>query len=84
MNQIEAEPYYIGLVISALSFGAMISAPIYAKVTDKLQSAKYVLRFGILFSIVGNCIYFLKKDKYYVVLARFISGVGWGLEGLIF
>lgn len=83
MNEIQAEPYYMGLVISALSFGALISAPIYAKITDKIQSAKYILRVGILFSIVGNCIYFLKKDKYFLVIARFISGVGWGLEGAL-
>lgn len=83
LKSIEAESRYIGMVISALSFGAMISAPIYAKLTDKARSAKMILRVGMLFSIAGNCVYFLKKEKNFVVLARFISGVGWGLEGAL-
>ena len=59
----------------------MLSAPIYAKITDRVKSARNILRVGILFSIAGNCLYFMKKDKNFVVLARFISGIGWGLEG---
>ena len=61
----------------------MLSAPIYAKITDRLKSAKNILRVGILFSIAGNCLYFMKKEKNFVVLARFISGIGWGLEGIL-
>ena len=49
LNSIGAETNYMGLVISALSFGAMISAPIYGKLTDRLQKAVYTLRFGMLF-----------------------------------
>jgi len=83
LRSIEAETSYIGLVISALSLGAMLSAPIYAKITDRVKSARNILRVGILFSIAGNCLYFMKKDKNFVVLARFISGIGWGLEGAL-
>ena len=61
----------------------MLSAPIYAKITDRVKSARNILRVGILFSIAGNCLYFMKKDKNFVVLARFISGIGWGLEGML-
>lgn len=84
MKSIDAESYYIGIVISSLSFGAMLSAPIYAKIADRIHSAKTILRIGVLFSIVGNCIYFLQKQKNSIVVARFISGIGWGLEGLIY
>lgn len=83
MKSIDAESYYIGIVISSLSFGAMLSAPIYAKIADRIHSAKTILRIGVLFSIVGNCIYFLQKQKNSIVVARFISGIGWGLEGAL-
>lgn len=83
LKSVSAETYYLGIVISALSFGAMLSAPVYARITDKIQSAKNILRIGILFSIVGNCMYCLIQQKNAIVGARFISGVGWGLEGAL-
>lgn len=83
LNSIGAETNYMGLVISALSFGAMISAPIYGKLTDRLQKAVYTLRFGMLFSICGSLMYFLFPTKNMIVLPRFIGGIGWGLEGAL-
>lgn len=74
---------YHGYGIAALSFGAMLSAPIYAKVGDQLMSCKLVLRVGLLFSIVGNLIYFAFPIANIIVLARMISGFGWGLEGAL-
>ena len=62
----------------------MISSPIYATITDKRQSARACLRVGILFSISGNCLYFLRPQKYAIVAARLISGIGWGIEGTFF
>ena len=83
LNSLGAETYYIGLVISSLSFGAMISAPIFAKITDHMKEAIYTIRFGMLFSISGGILYVLVPQKNIIVLARFIGGVGWGLEGAL-
>ena len=37
----------------------------------------------MIFSISGSCLYFLVPQKNIIVLARFIGGVGWGLEGAL-
>ena len=73
--------YFIGIVIASLSFGAMLAAPIFAKVTDRLVAAKVPIQVGMIFSIVGGLLYTFIQNKYVVVVARFIAGIGWGLEG---
>ena len=83
LDDIGAEANYIGLVISALSLGAMLSAPIYARITDHFQKAAYIMKVGILFSVTGSCMYFLFPQKNMIVLARFVGGIGWGLEGAL-
>ena len=72
---------YHGYGIAALAFSAMISAPIYARIGDKLMSCKIVLRVGVVFSIVGNFVYFAFPNANMIIVARMISGLGWGLEG---
>ena len=83
LDSIGAETFYIGFVIGSLSLGAMISAPIYAAITDHFKKAIYIIRVGMIFSIGGSCLYFLVPQKNIIVLARFIGGVGWGLEGAL-
>jgi len=83
LDSIGAETFYIGFVIGSLSLGAMISAPIYAAITDHFKKAIYIIRVGMIFSIGGSCLYFLLPQKNIIVLARFIGGVGWGLEGAL-
>jgi predicted MFS family arabinose efflux permease len=75
---------YHGYGIAALAFSAMISAPIYARIGDKLMSCKLVLRVGIVFSIVGNFVYFAFPNANMIIVARMISGLGWGLEGAFY
>ena len=36
---------------------------------------------GIIFGIAGNILYFCVRTKYGITLARFISGVGFSLDG---
>ena len=36
---------------------------------------------GIIFGIAGNVLYFCVRTKYGITLARFISGVGFSLDG---
>ena len=52
-----------------------------SRIGDKLMSCKMVLQVGIVFSIVGNFVYFAFPKANLIVLARMISGLGWGLEG---
>ena len=53
LDDIGAPANYIGLVIAALSLGAMLSAPIYAKITDHFKRAAYILKIGMLFRHFG-------------------------------
>ena len=46
-----------------------------------LRKGKIPAVVGIIFGIAGNVLYFCVRTKYGITLARFISGVGFSLDG---
>ena len=72
---------YIGVVISSFSAAGLIAAPIFGKATDKLQKSRIPALVGISFSIAGNILYCCVRDQYWIAVARFISGIGFSLDG---
>nr|CAB3263802.1 major facilitator superfamily domain-containing protein 8-like [Phallusia mammillata] len=80
----DAESYYIGLVLSAFSFGGLISAPVYGRITDKTGSSKVTVMISNLFEIGGNILYLLAKNPLMVLLSRFLAGIGSGSGSSIF
>ena len=39
---------------------------------------------GVFFSVVGNLIYFLVQKQNFLVFARFLTGIGYSIDGAIF
>lgn len=83
LQEVGAEPGFIGIVMSAYSIAGLIFAPILGKVTDYVGAAKLTVIFGTLCSIGGSLIYCAVRNKYGIAAARFISGIGMALDGSI-
>ena len=62
--------------------GALLAAFI-GKHTDKRGSIDLTIVFGLVSSIIGNLIYCFATSGEYVVLARFVGGVGNAIDGAI-
>ncbi|CBY35459.1 unnamed protein product [Oikopleura dioica] len=76
-----APSYYLGLVFGAFFLSGLIFAPIFGVLTDKWQNSKWPAVFGILCAIGGNVVYVSAPDAKWLILARFISGAGFSLDG---
>ncbi|CAG5081548.1 Oidioi.mRNA.OKI2018_I69.PAR.g9906.t1.cds [Oikopleura dioica] len=76
-----APSYFLGLVFGAFFFSGLTFAPIFGAITDRLQNSKWPAVFGILCAIGGNIVYISAKNAKWLILARFISGAGFSLDG---
>lgn len=84
LTSLDAEQAFLGIVMSAFSFTGLIAAPIYGRITDKTGSVKLSLIIANLFEIVGNGLYMISSNKYIVLTARLVAGVGSGVASSIF
>ncbi|XP_038672025.1 major facilitator superfamily domain-containing protein 8-like isoform X2 [Scyliorhinus canicula] len=53
LQTLDAEPYFLGLGLSAFSFSGLIASPIFGHVSDRLQRTKAIILFANLFEIAG-------------------------------
>ena len=67
--------------MASFSLAGLITAPIFGKITDRLGKGKPSAIVGIIFGIGGNVVYFCSRTKWGITAARFISGVGFALDG---
>ena len=84
-----ADQDYIGYVISLFAVGSIISAPLMGRLADKLGTSRPLVLFGICCHLCGAVVYFTApklpgtKPELWIVLGRFLAGVGYGLDGAI-
>lgn len=84
LKSLDAEQAFLGIVMSAFSFSGLVAAPIYGRITDKTRSIKICVIVSNLFEIIGNCLYMVSWNKYIVLTARLVAGVGSGVASSIF
>lgn len=84
LKNLQAEQAFLGIVMSAFSFSGLIAAPVYGRITDKTRSTKLCVIIGNCFEIVGNILYMASWNKYIVLGARLIAGLGSGVASSIF
>ncbi|GAB6019307.1 hypothetical protein CHUAL_000903 [Chamberlinius hualienensis] len=66
----------LGLSVAAYSFSSLIIGPVIGRLYDKTKNAKLILIFMNLFETLGSLMYFAAVSPWFVVLSRFICGVG--------
>ena len=69
---------FMGLVMSSYSFTGVICGLIMGKLSDTTKKTKPFLLIASVFSIIGHLLYFVGINKFVLLLARAISGLGLG------
>uniref|UniRef100_A0A3P8RUP9 Major facilitator superfamily (MFS) profile domain-containing protein n=1 Tax=Amphiprion percula TaxID=161767 RepID=A0A3P8RUP9_AMPPE len=84
LQTLDAEPYFLGLTLSAFSLSGLLSGPLFGHWSDRTLAIKKIILFGNLFEIVGNLMYFMGYSKWLLLSSRFVAGVGAGIGSSIF
>ncbi|XP_048460337.1 uncharacterized protein mfsd8l1 [Rhincodon typus] len=84
LQTLHAEPYFLGLGLSAFSFSGLIASPIFGRVSDSTRKTKAIILFANLFEIAGNFMYFMGYSKWLLLSSRLVAGIGTGAGACIF
>ncbi|XP_051874738.1 major facilitator superfamily domain-containing protein 8-like [Pristis pectinata] len=84
LQTLQAEPYFLGLGLSAFSFSGLIAGPILGHISDRSRRTKAIILFANLFEIAGNFMYFMGYSKWLLLGSRLVAGIGTGAGACIF
>ncbi|XP_058044723.1 major facilitator superfamily domain-containing protein 8-like isoform X2 [Ahaetulla prasina] len=74
LQKLNAEPYYLGLALSAFSFAGLITGPFFGYWSDRTHRTKGTIMFANLFQIAGNFMYFVGGSKWMLLSSRLVAG----------
>ncbi|XP_074860053.1 major facilitator superfamily domain-containing protein 8-like isoform X2 [Carettochelys insculpta] len=84
LQTLHAQPYFLGLGISAFSLSGLLVAPLFGHWSDRSRRTKAIILFANLFEIAGNFMYFMGVSKWLLLGSRLVAGVGTGVGASIF
>ncbi|XP_067392532.1 major facilitator superfamily domain-containing protein 8-like [Emydura macquarii macquarii] len=84
LQTLHAEPYFLGLGISAFSLSGLLAGPLFGHWSDRTQRTKAIILFANVFEIAGNFMYFMGVSKWLLLGSRLVAGVGTGAGASIF
>uniref|UniRef100_A0A8D0H894 Major facilitator superfamily (MFS) profile domain-containing protein n=1 Tax=Sphenodon punctatus TaxID=8508 RepID=A0A8D0H894_SPHPU len=84
LQTLDAQPYFLGLGISAFSFTGLITGPLFGHLSDRTRRTKGIILFANLFEVAGNFMYFAGVSKWMLLGSRLVAGVGTGAGASIF
>ncbi|XP_008289938.1 uncharacterized protein mfsd8l1 [Stegastes partitus] len=84
LQTLDAEPYFLGLTLSAFSLSGLLSGPLFGHWSDRTRAIKKIILFGNVFEIVGNLMYFMGYSKWLLLSSRLVAGIGAGIGSSIF
>ncbi|CBY25019.1 unnamed protein product [Oikopleura dioica] len=83
VDDIGAHQSLFAYVLAVFPLAGALLAALIGKQTDKRGSIDLTIVFGLVSSILGNLIYCFATSGNYIILARFVSGVGNAIDGAI-
>ncbi|XP_008329481.1 major facilitator superfamily domain-containing protein 8 [Cynoglossus semilaevis] len=84
LQTLDAQPYFLGLCLSAFSLSGLLVGPLFGHWSDRTQTTKKIILFANLFEIVGNFMYFMGYSKWLLLSSRLVAGIGTGAGSSIF
>ncbi|XP_053168113.1 uncharacterized protein LOC128352004 isoform X2 [Hemicordylus capensis] len=84
LQLLDAEPYFLGLCLSAFSFAGLFTGPVFGYWSDRRHQTKAVILFANLFQIVGNFMFFIGGSKWMILSSRLVAGAATGVSASIF
>jgi len=83
VDDLGAHQSLFAYVLAVFPLAGALMAAFIGKKTDKRGSIDLTIVFGLFSSILGNLIYCFANSGKYVVLARFVGGIGNAIDGAI-
>ncbi|XP_066459568.1 major facilitator superfamily domain-containing protein 8-like isoform X2 [Eleutherodactylus coqui] len=84
LQSLNAQPFFLGLVLSAFSLTELLSGPLFGYWSDRTGKTKRVILLSNCFEIAGNFMYFVGISKWFLLGSRLVAGVGAGSGASIF
>ncbi|MEQ2159478.1 hypothetical protein GOODEAATRI_023288, partial [Goodea atripinnis] len=84
LQTLEADPYFLGLALSAFSLSGLLSGPLFGYWSDRTRTMKKIILLSNLFEIIGNFMYFMGYSKWLLLSSRLVAGIGTGAGSSIF
>ncbi|KAM4771344.1 major facilitator superfamily domain-containing protein 8-like [Rhinophrynus dorsalis] len=84
LQSLGAQPFFLGLVLSAFSLTELLASPIFGHWSDRTGQTKSVILLSNCFEIAGNFMYFVGISKWFLLGSRLVAGVGSGSGSSIF
>lgn len=84
LQTLHAEPYFLGLGLSAFSLTGLLAGPLFGHWSDRTRRTKAIILSANLFEIVGNFMYFMGVSKWLLLSSRLVAGIGTGAGASIF
>jgi len=72
-----------GWCLAVFSLSGLLFAPVFGRLTDRLKSIKLSLLVGATCSVLGNVIYALVPRLEFLIIGRFIAGIGNAVDGSV-
>ncbi|CAH2248490.1 major facilitator superfamily domain-containing 8-like [Pelobates cultripes] len=84
LQELDAQPFFLGLVLSAFSLTELLAGPLFGYWSDRTGQTKFVILLSNCFEIAGNFIYFVGISKWLLLSSRLVAGIGAGAGASIF
>ncbi|XP_053315969.1 major facilitator superfamily domain-containing protein 8-like [Spea bombifrons] len=84
LQSLNAQPFFLGLVLSAFSLTELLAGPLFGYWSDRTGQTKSVILLSNCFEIAGNFMYFVGISKWFLLSSRLVAGVGAGAGASIF
>ncbi|KAK2835407.1 hypothetical protein Q5P01_015891 [Channa striata] len=84
LQTLDAQPYFLGLALSAFSLTGLLSGPLFGQWSDRTRTTKKIILFANVFEIAGNFMYFVGYSKWLLLSSRLVAGIGTGAGSSIF
>ncbi|XP_029004312.1 major facilitator superfamily domain-containing protein 8 [Betta splendens] len=84
LQTLDAQPYFLGLSLSAFSLTGLLSGPLFGHWSDRTRTTKKIILFANIFEIAGNFMYFMGFSKWLLLSSRLVAGIGTGAGSSIF
>ncbi|XP_018432027.1 PREDICTED: major facilitator superfamily domain-containing protein 8-like [Nanorana parkeri] len=84
LQALDAQPFFLGLVLSAFSLTELLSGPVFGYWSDRTGKTKHVILLSNCFEIAGNFMYFVGISKWFLLASRLVAGIGAGAGASIF
>ena len=75
IKSFDQTPFFLSLVLCAYNVGALISAPLFGLITDRIGDPRLIYLFSCVLKVVANMMYSVNVNEYFPLFGRLISGL---------